>query len=59
MRSLLLTGVVAGLLGYAVASPAQGKFGETSELDGFIRSMVSQHDFDAGELRQLLAHVEE
>jgi len=58
MRSLLLTGVVAGLLGYAVASPAQGKFGETSELDGFIRSMVSQHDFDAGELRQLLAQAE-
>lgn len=58
MRSLLLTGFVAGLLGYAVVAPAQGKFGTTSELDSFIRSMVNQHGFDAGELRQLLEQAE-
>lgn len=58
MRSLLLTGIVAGLLGCAPLSSAQPRFGQDGELENFIQELVDRHDFEATELRSLLDQAE-
>jgi membrane-bound lytic murein transglycosylase B len=58
MRSLLLTGIVAGLFGCAALNPAQGKLGKAAEVEEFVEGVASRHGFDTGELRQLLGQAE-
>lgn len=58
MRSLLLTGIAAGLLGCATLATAQPRFGQEGELDEFIQELSSRHEFDAVELRELLQQAE-
>lgn len=58
MRSLLLTGIAAGLLGCATLATAQPRFGQEGELDEFIQELISRHEFDAAELRELLQQAE-
>lgn len=54
MRSLLLTGIAAGLLGCVTLTSAQPRFGQDGELESFVQEVASRHDFDAAQLRQLL-----
>lgn len=58
MRSLLLAGVIAGLVGCAAASPAQGKFGDESAIDQFVQDVSSRNGLDAKEIRALLDQAE-
>lgn len=54
MRSLLLTGVIAGLVGCAAATPAQGKFGDEAAVEEFVKDVSSRNGLDAKEIRALL-----
>ncbi|HEX5513706.1 MAG TPA: lytic murein transglycosylase B [Gammaproteobacteria bacterium] len=58
MRSLLLTGVAAGLFGCATFTVAEARFGQEGELESFVQDMANRHDFDTTELRQLLDQAE-
>ncbi|NLO79396.1 MAG: lytic murein transglycosylase B [Xanthomonadaceae bacterium] len=58
MRSLLLTGIAAGLLVCASPAFAQPRFGQADELEEFIQAVASRHDFEAAELRRLLEQAE-
>lgn len=58
MRSLLLTGIAAGLFGCATLNAAEARFGQEGELESFVQDMANRHDFDVAQLRQLLSQAQ-
>jgi membrane-bound lytic murein transglycosylase B len=58
MRSLLLTGIVAGVFGCAAVNPAQGKFAHQPEVEEFVQSVAKRHNIPMGDVRELMAKAE-